>query len=601
MARMLRPLIVATVIATTLPRACDSGTSTPPPDQQTDQNPCDAALAQGTTLRGGVVSGTEVDKSAAVDHEARWRVLDSIWHHRAGLDRGLVQPLGPDAVTEDVGEIAVLQDEGDLVLRSNPLDLLGAGLRFTRNASGGYDVTRTDATFREPLGAALTLGDDDSREVSLPFAVPFFGQTETAVFVNSDGNLTFGQGDNASSPRSVSRLLTGPPRSAPFFADLDPSSGGGVFLQSGADAFSVTWCAVPAFGQPQATATVQMTFLPAGTVEVKIDESTRLDSAVVGLSPGRTGTLAAVDLSEPGPTAGGGAAVGERFSRFSDLDAVNVVRRFYQTHADVYDQLVIWSDSILLLNAFAYEVTLGNEIQGIGLDLFDLSSEFGSAGQLRSLAVMDSIDKYPDDPFESFLGANNTLSILGQEVGHRWLAFVRFLDHNRLPSDALLGRGAAHWSFFLDSDASVMEGNAIEDRGGGAFRTVAAVERYSELDQYLMGVRAESEVSPFFYVADPLNAIPAVNRSSEPQAGVTFNGTRRDALIQDVVDVEGPRVPSAADAPRVHRQAFVFVVGEGRTHTQAQIDKLERIRQEWVTFFSTATGDRMRAETRLNP
>lgn len=116
-----------------------------------------------------------------------------------------------------------------------------------------------------------------------------------------------------------------------------------------------------------------------------------------------------------------------------------------------------------------------------------------------------------------------------------------------------------------------------------------------------MGVRAESEVSPFFYVADPLNAIPAVNRSSEPQAGVTFNGTRRDVLIQDVVDVEGPRVPSAADAPRVHRQAFVFVVGEGHTHTQAQIDKLECIRQEWVTFFSTATGDRMRAETRLNP
>ena len=46
----------------------------------------------------------------------------------------------------------------------------------------------------------------------------------------------------------------------------------------------------------------------------------------------------------------------------------------------------------------------------------------------------------------------------------------------------------AHWSFFMDSDASVMEGNDIEDLGGGSFRTVDAVRRYSRLDQYAMGL-----------------------------------------------------------------------------------------------------------------
>ena len=40
----------------------------------------------------------------------------------------------------------------------------------------------------------------------------------------------------------------------------------------------------------------------------------------------------------------------------------------------------------------------------------------------------------------------------------------------------------------MDSDASVMEGNDIEDLGGGSFRTVAAVQRYSLLDQYAMGL-----------------------------------------------------------------------------------------------------------------
>jgi len=56
--------------------------------------------------------------------------------------------------------------------------------------------------------------------------------------------------------------------------------------------------------------------------------------------------------------------------------------------------------------------------------------------------------------------------VIGQEAGHRWLAFLEFSDVNRQPSDALLGRDLAHWSFFFNSDASVMEGNRIQDLGG---------------------------------------------------------------------------------------------------------------------------------------
>ena len=55
-------------------------------------------------------------------------------------------------------------------------------------------------------------------------------------------------------------------------------------------------------------------------------------------------------------------------------------------------------------------------------------------------------------------------------------------------------RGGALWSFFFDSDASVMEGNDIEALGGGMFRTVAAVERFSLLDQYAMGLVPASAV-----------------------------------------------------------------------------------------------------------
>jgi hypothetical protein len=218
---------------------------------------------------------------------------------------------------------------------------------------------------------------------------------------------------------------------------------------------------------------------------------------------------------------------------------------------------------------------------------------------LRSLAIMDAVTKYPDDPTRRFLGENNTLSILGQEVGHRWLAFLNFRDHLRERSDLLLGRGLSHWSFFFDSDASVMEGNDIEDLGGGSFRTVAAVQRYSRLDQYAMGLVSEADVPPFFYVEDPVNVSPLKDREAGPSVGVTFTGTRRDVLIQDVVAIHGARSPGSAQSPRVHRQAFIYVVSSGRTADGSQIDKLDRIRRQWEAFFLQATEGRMTAVTVL--
>jgi hypothetical protein len=212
------------------------------------------------------------------------------------------------------------------------------------------------------------------------------------------------------------------------------------------------------------------------------------------------------------------------------------------------------------------------------------------------MVVMDSLTKYPDDPTQKFLGENNTLSVLGQEVGHRWLAYVDFRDHNGVRSEALLGRDNAHWSWFFNSDASVMEGNQIEDQGGGQFRTVDAVKRYSRLDQYLMGLIPPSQVPTFFYVENP-NSTKA--RSDGPSIGVSFTGTRRDVLVEDIIAVNGLRVPSSADSPKVHRQAFIYIVSNGRSTDAAQVAKLERIRSQWVTFLQQGTEGRMTADTRL--
>ena len=574
----------------------------PPSNPPVNTNPCAAA-----SLEDGDISALELNTGAGrkrgpgFNRDPRVAVPQLFWTHQAARAQGLTQALdaGLPVDNEDVGEIAVLQDSGDLIVRANAFDLSDVALRFIPNGGGGYDLTRADGAFRSPLGTRLVLEDDDSSAFDVPFTFAFYGAAQPRGFVNSDGNITFGEGDSASTDRSVTRFLSGAPRVSPFFADLDPTTGSGrVFLATSPDAVTVTWCNVRGFDLTD-TVTVQTTMLPTGVVEVRF-LAVGLKDAVVGLSPGHTGQFTAADLSAASGSAAPSTALGERFSQDSDIDLVAVTRKFYQSHPDSYDQLVLWTDTrVVSGNTFAFETTVKNEIRGIGTNIFDSARDFGSAGRLRSLVLMDALTKYPSSPTQRFLGEDSTISLLGQESGHRWLAFLRFRDANGARSDELLGRDQAHWSFFFDSDASFMEGNDIEALGGGAFRTVATVSRYSLLDQYAMGLVGPSQVPPFFYVEAPTNVVPDREREDSPDTGVTFNGTKREVRIEDVIDAMGRREPSSGSSPRTHRQAFVYVVSNGRTLVQAQVDKLDRIRREWASAFRTATNNRMTLETKL--
>ncbi|MBK8254792.1 MAG: hypothetical protein IPK82_19295 [Polyangiaceae bacterium] len=106
-----------------------------------------------------------------------------------------------------------------------------------------------DATF-DPFEKAVALSDDDSRKVDLGFSFPFFGTTYSSVYINSDGNLTFGQGDGQSENRSVQRFLTLAPRIAALYADLNPAAGGKVLYgKPTPDKFVVKYENVPLYGK----------------------------------------------------------------------------------------------------------------------------------------------------------------------------------------------------------------------------------------------------------------------------------------------------------------------------------------------------------------
>jgi hypothetical protein len=519
----------------------------------------------------------------------------AIAEHREQESRRGLRALSARQTSVDVGQIAVLRDEGELALLARVFDLQGITLRFAPVETSGFAVTQVAAPLFAEAGTPLELGDDDDEAVALPFAFPFYGTAYRTVFVSSDGNVTFGTADGATGSRDLARLVEGPPRIAPLLADLDPSHGGSVAWSTAGDRFSVTWTAVPQFDQADRN-TFQVSLYADGRVEMAYgaEVSSAIDAGAVGIAPGGGATgFTPVDFR----TAAGqrGTSLGQSLRGSDAIDLVAVARKFYRDHGDDFDQLVVYTNRRLVESGtFAYEQTVRNQVEGLGARVYDLGASYGSAGRLSSVITMDDISKYPADPARVFLGADSSLGVLAHEVGHRWLAYATFRDGDRT-SDELLGRDGAHWSFFADTDGSHVEGNDIDDLGGGRFRTVAAGVRYGPLDQYLMGLRDAAEVPPFFVVRAPAGT--NVDRGRDPEVGVSFTGTRQDVAIADVVAALGPRQPATAAAARGFRQAFVFVaVGEP---TAADIAKVEQIRAAWEPFFARSTEGRGSVDARL--
>ena len=495
------------------------------------------------------------------------------------------------------GDVAVLVDQGDLVFLANSMDLQGKGLEFRP----GYTVSRVDRPLGPDGSVALALGDDDSREVPLPFAFPFFGKTYDKAFVNSDGNLTFEAKDDASTSRTLSRMISGPPRVAPLLADLDPSSGGRVTTTSSAGAFTVKWTDVPQFDIPDKN-TFELSLFPDGRITFAYD-ATNLTFAIqegaAGIAAG--GSVEGMQTTDLSMAAGVSfpRSIGESFRSETDIDLTAVARAFYGSFGDDYQQLIVYTNRNYIprsQGAFAYEVTVRNSIAGIGTGAVDDGAAYGSRGGLESMVLMDSINKYSANPADRVLREETSLSVLAHEVGHRWLATAKYKDGTTV-SEELLGRQKAHWSFFMNSSGSHDEGNQIEDLGGGAFKTGPASQKYGPLDQYLMGLRPSAEVPPFFVIRNAvLDGVQSAERA--PQSNVDIKGVKKDVTVADVIAAMGPRSPAPAPNPAAWRVAFLYVT-QGDPGDAAGITLVDSIRAQFQGYFPLSTEGRLSIETRL--
>jgi hypothetical protein len=132
--------------------------------------------------------------------------------------------------------------------------------------------------------AVLLLEDDDAVEIPFPgFAFPYQGQVWDTVWLNSNGNLTFGSPDPWPIPATL-RFLSGPPRISVMWLDLDPRAGGLVTTHEAPGTLTIRFEDVPQF-LSTITHTFSVTLAEDGTITWR-NERTPGGESLVGITEG---------------------------------------------------------------------------------------------------------------------------------------------------------------------------------------------------------------------------------------------------------------------------------------------------------------------------
>lgn len=522
--------------------------------------------------------------------------------HRFHSDRLRALGAAPSrrATVAQAGEIAVIEADERLLLPANPFDLEGAAVVFEPRTPQGYATSRVESGLELGLGREVSLGTYGFQGVDLPFSFPFYGVPRSRVYVNANGSLTFNFGDG-SWRTGATHFLASLPRIAVFFSRLDPAAGGKVLVAEQPDRLLVTWSEIPERDEDRRN-TFQVVLEPTGRILMRFGRI-ETPSGLTGIAfPGAFSGVDMVDLALGGA---GSGALFEEFRRERLVDRMATLKRFYEDYPDLYDYVILWTNfDSDMGGALAFESTVRNAVRGIGQSLFNSSASYGSRGQLQSVVMMGNLENYPDGPRARFSRSDRTtLAVVAHEVGHRWLAFVSIMNGD-VKSDALLGYSQVHWSFFKDTDASLMYGNESVEESSGQFRTLETWARFSKLDLYLMGFAPPAEVAPFLLVEEgsgqdgrgrPLTA------ESFPERGIVFRGRRRDVLLDDIIRADGPRDPPFELSQKTFRQAWLMIHTPESPPSAEAVGKVEAARAAFETYIQDLTLGRAFMATTLAP
>src|ERR1051326_1976100 len=411
-------------------------------------------VQSGVARQIKVICGTSPERRKEELHLHREAVLA---RHAAQAQANGTHGGAQRFTSQDIGNIAIIEDSDGVVAKRNPFNLDLKTLTFTpttstataykfRLAGDPYDAGAVSA------GHLVKLGDDDSQVEPIPFPFAFYGHIYQSVFINSDGNLTFDAGDNASTDRSLGRMVAGEPRISPLFRDLDPSKPlKGVTVTADATRFVVSWVQVPEYSDfgTANLQTFQMRLYPDGHLQFAYN-GINTSGAIVGIAPGHFQGSSSVVSFLAGSPASYSSTVAERFGGDNEIDIETATQKFYETHDEAYDYVAFFNDEDIPAapGAVSWEQTVRNNRTGYGDLPFDDAMEYGSSARLQAVLNLGPLNQFPVNPTELVsLRADsgyNTLKLMAHEAGHLFLAYASVTDPSDPMARPMLGIQQGH-------------------------------------------------------------------------------------------------------------------------------------------------------------
>lgn len=275
-------------------------------------------------------------------------------------------------------------------------------------------------------------------------------------------------------------------------------------------------------------------------------------------------------------------------------------------HPDDSQFIVIYTTWSLPEGIGAFFQSMANDVHGVGFehiapeDIVIPEPYFDDTpnSQVYGFLHMNRWTQYlGDDPGGT---DDTTISLIfGQEFEHAWGSFVYYSQDGGPWMTNLLGRSNAHWSFYVDSGGSPMQGHDWVDNGDGTFTAHKTdVYAFSDLDLYLMGLLPPEDVQPWFVLEDPYDCFDAAagdNVCAPPYAfqfeaeTYTVGANRRDVSIEDVIAVEGPRVPAWPEAPNEFDVSFLLIKRPGEELDDGELAAIDAIVARSIELFEMQT------------
>lgn len=230
-----------------------------------------------------------------------------------------------------------------------------------------------------------------------------------------------------------------------------------------------------------------------------------------------------------------------------DIDPKNLIiseitQRFYQYYPDEFDFINVVSIPAYFGNRYFSSVQ--NKVEGIGLDFWDNSERFGSAGRLQGF-IRFPVSYFYDLASRAYV----------HEMGHNW---INFLSHPKLQGVS------PHWP--ISSLAPGVMGYQVPTNSQGLsfpFDLVSLPnDRYrldgvpnqrvefNGMDLYLMGLGSAAQAGSY---------IVFENQDQAVCGGCILEGPVVEFTAQDVIEHAGPRVPAYPNSQIAFRAATIVV------------------------------------------